>query len=1001
MSKYRKAVVPLVLFAIALGAFFVAFGNRDLLSISPLADTFAVEMVSGVQVDASAEVFITDNGSYRIVRLNPQGEMKALVTNNGWGSDAFSFVKSLALQDESSYYVHDIVWNENGLQVQKERILKYRAKDDRFVTVLYERDYGDNCPYVSKLNGLTYFEGSVYFTAADHEGIAVNRVNTGDGADSQVRYAPFPGGDARIQDACYSPDADILFFVDKQGVVYFDEGSGPKTLTSPASGDSVESFHLPYALSSLGDTVYFADIGSRSVYAQAIGGEPEEYALMPEEAFADRPVPRSMDAVLSDEGSTILALSDSWYLHVEIAGQGAYLDGDSVPISTSLRVTIVLVWLCAACFVVCALCLLVMLVKHIMGKKLSMEIKLSIVALLAAVITALCITPSVLSAIAESGRVEIYQRLRSLAVLSQNMLDGAAVERLGSPQDYSNEDYEQVRAELQTLINFEDKVNANVYADIYLYRDNVLYSIMFADNSVGAFYPLAFSYEGSEAQQVFETGEIVTGEAIDTSGSFIYAVGPIFDEGGEVVAAVDIGVEAHALGQRVSDQIENTVVNIVLTVTVLFFVLTEGIALVNLLLRKRELMPREEKALFPVRFVRPVAFILFITYNLTTGFAPIYAAKFGVSIFGLPPEFCAALPLTLNQLMCAVSSVLSGYYLQKLRPRWTFALGSAVCIAGEILTSVAPSFAVMTVGMTLAGIGAGALLATINMIVASQDDAEEKAKGFNIVNAASFAGMNTGIVIGGVLAVAFGQAAVYLVVAFGWAVTFAIFGYITFGRSDAQYAGQDTAQPKKSIARLIFRPRVLLFMIFALLPFVVQTGYLYYYIPIYGASVGMIETRISLLFVLNGMFVYFIGSGITDRLSRRFSSRSCIFICNALSIGAILLGAFFQNLQSVLVVLAVLGISSSIGYAHNPLYYLELEEVKEYDVGKALGAYSLFENIGDSIKPLIFSALMAAGITVGFSVFAVLSAASVFVFGVASRGGKRAPGAGTGAAREA
>ena len=64
----------------------------------------------------------------------------------------------------------------------------------------------------------------------------------------------------------------------------------------------------------------------------------------------------------------------------------------------------------------------------------------------------------------------------------------------------------------------------------------------------------------------------------------------------------------------------------------------------------------------------------------------------------------------------------------------------------------------------------------------------------------------------------------------------------------------------------------------------------------------------------------------------------------------------------------LLSVAISFGYAAQSTYYSELPSVEHYGGGRAMGVYSLFENIGQTIGPMVYGLAMLMGYRSGLSI---------------------------------
>ena len=115
------------------------------------------------------------------------------------------------------------------------------------------------------------------------------------------------------------------------------------------------------------------------------------------------------------------------------------------------------------------------------------------------------------------------------------------------------------------------------------------------------------------------------------------------------------------------------------------------------------------------------------------------------------------------------------------------------------------------------------------------------------------------------------------------------------------------------------------------------------------------------------LFTYF--------FARKRRQRAGLFISSLMYSVAFLIVALTQNIPGILIAIVILGIADSFGLPLQTVYYTELHETKEFGYDRAIGLYSLFENMAQAIGPFVFSYVLLIGVKKGL--FVVLTAISV------------------------
>ena len=153
-----------------------------------------------------------------------------------------------------------------------------------------------------------------------------------------------------------------------------------------------------------------------------------------------------------------------------------------------------------------------------------------------------------------------------------------------------------------------------------------------------------------------------------------------------------------------------------------------------------------------------------------------------------------------------------------------------------------------------------------------------------------------------------------------------------------------------------------------------------YFFPIYAAELGMSETMIGRLYLICGLLVIYAGPQLTGKLIARLGGKWTVTLASALIIAAPLLYVAIPTLATTIVGVLLLSVAISFGYAAQSTYYSELPSVEHYGGGRAMGIYSLFENIGQTIGPMIYGLAMMLGYRSGLGLIGGAMLALLLLF---------------------
>ena len=69
----------------------------------------------------------------------------------------------------------------------------------------------------------------------------------------------------------------------------------------------------------------------------------------------------------------------------------------------------------------------------------------------------------------------------------------------------------------------------------------------------------------------------------------------------------------------------------------------------------------------------------------------------------------------------------------------------------------------------------------------------------------------------------------------------------------------------------------------------------------------------------------------------------------------------FPNIVSVLIGMVILAVVISFAYTCQYTYFEGLEECEQAGMGNAMGIYAMFENIGQTLGPIVYGAALTLG----------------------------------------
>lgn len=128
------------------------------------------------------------------------------------------------------------------------------------------------------------------------------------------------------------------------------------------------------------------------------------------------------------------------------------------------------------------------------------------------------------------------------------------------------------------------------------------------------------------------------------------------------------------------------------------------------------------------------------------------------------------------------------------------------------------------------------------------------------------------------------------------------------------------------------------------------------------------------------MLVIYIGPLLSKYLLKVLGAKRSVVLaslCMALNMGLFVL---VPNIFIVLADMVVLSVVISFAYTCQYTYFEGLDECEEAGMGNAMGIYSMFENIGQTLGPVIYGAALMLGNRKGISLLFLLMFLLVCMF---------------------
>ena len=561
------------------------------------------------------------------------------------------------------------------------------------------------------------------------------------------------------------------------------------------------------------------------------------------------------------------------------------------------------------------------------------------------------------------------------AVLIDMMIDSDDFVKLRDCRDFDSKEYERIRDICENVILQQGNRVSNRYAILYtLEEDDAVYARYSTEQNYGCNYPYIWT-DGTDERELYDSGEIMTFDeyASDPTGNFLDIYAPLTDDNGEVVGVIEVGCDYDELLSANNSLVFKIGLSLFVLMVVVLMILLELIEYIDARKNAAIVDRNRDRKRPSLKMLRMAVFIVFFITNLATPFLPIYALELAQRYNGflsLSSEVLAAIPISAEVLLGAIFSILGNKFIEKWNIRKSAFAGGFMFVGGLIIRCLYPDLWVLTAGNGIMGAGWGILLLIINSTIASEEDQDKQEEGFTNYNIALQNGLNTGIIAGGFALVFVDHLGVLIAAAI---LSFNMLIFVSRYMFDKPVEQGVKAESSgiRDIVKFIFSPKVLLYFICIVVPVLAASYYLNFLYPIIGANLGMSETNIGYSFLLYGLVTIVLSNVIMRFVTAKFSDRTALFLSSLIYFVTFVLIGVLTSVPMLIAALILLPASDSFGYVIQETYYSRLKETEKLGYEKAMGVYSLFENLSQTIGSFVFGYILSVGVTEGMIVFGI------------------------------
>ena len=951
MQDNTRKKLALILGAACLLLAALCWVFRPLFTDAPFSTAYAFDGPSGVFPGESGRLYIIDQGKKTVLITDGQGKLLRSI-DCGTDGDSEPYYASLVAEGaDGSIYVADTRYAGQGTRISQERIFRYDADGENGACIYlidYEAIEQEAPLQYGNILSLREENGALVFTRKTDNGLAVCQLDLASGRLQSAGY-DLPG--QYISDADAEPGTLRPIFTNRLGQVC--------TVTDGATEVLLDEGRTSWMLCAEEGRIYYSDIAANAVLCYDLETGREEIVLE---------APDILYGVQTAGGRLYTTDYMGYYMLED--GEASYVDAltYSQPL---LRCALWAALFLGGLLAVAVAYLLLAPALHRPKSELfqRMAIVLGVSLCMGCLVGYITITQMV-----SNQKATVMEQLNLFCDILVENTDTEALANIDSLADYKGADFNQVKEPLDALTRMGYENGMYYYYAIYSTDGEIIYTIMDFEETLPARYPV-YAYGEEGYTEVLAEGESVEfGGDVSSYGSWAFVLKPIRDAAGTPIAIMEVGTNLDDLDSQIQELVKEVALTILSMAVVLLMIIVEIIFYAEHRERKRKNLALPGLAAqFPLRLL---IFLAYLVDCMQDAFVSILANQLYTPILGIPQSVGAALPLSAQVFAAAVMAFLGGGLSRKLGVKKTLVAGFLLEITGCLLCGAGGTYFSLLGGKAVIGMGLGLIIVSLNAIAARGEDEAESAKAFTDISAGTLAGVTAGAGVGSII-LSFGH---YSMVYFAGAAILLIGLALSFSGRDYKEAAVAKAKEEVGFFRFLFNRQVITFLLLMLLPFLMGLSFREYFFPIYAAELGMSETMIGRLYLICGLLVIYAGPQLTGKLIARLGGKWTVALASGLIIAAPLLYAAIPTLATTIVGVLLLSVAISFGYAAQSTYYSELPSVEHYGGGRAMGIYSLFENIGQTLGPMIYGLAMMLGYRSGLGIIGGAMLALLLLF---------------------
>jgi predicted MFS family arabinose efflux permease len=374
--------------------------------------------------------------------------------------------------------------------------------------------------------------------------------------------------------------------------------------------------------------------------------------------------------------------------------------------------------------------------------------------------------------------------------------------------------------------------------------------------------------------------------------------------------------------------------------------------------------------------IRSLTYFVNLCACMSLTFVPIVMSHLYKPLLGLSKDVVLGLPLSAEMLGGILAIVFAGWCINKQGWKRIIYLGALLLAAGNLLSGIGTSPIFFIFCRAMAGFGLGCIMMVIRSLVVSLPENNAAIAQFS---AGSIAGLNCGAVMGGLLADRLGYYAVFYLAAFAALIPFIfVHGLMTEFKIEARETS-DTA-PLAKFCHFIADKKAIIFLLCIFIPYFISGAFLDYYFPLFAAGNGLSQSDISRGFLLNGIFIIYLGPVLTQFAVRKLGDARGMMVSMFIVITALAFFVRYGTIAAAFIIIVLLGIAESFGVSMKTTYFLNLKGIKDMEINQGIAFFSIMVNFSRMAGPVIYGLALGLGARMGVGLISLVLLMLLLVF---------------------